>query len=264
MGLYPNLCYDIENVYSINKMMLKNIRFILVNTSHPGNIGSVARIMKNMALEKLFLVNPEKFPHENATAMASGATDILENANLTSSSDEAIKNCTLVIGTSARMRKLPQSMVTPPQIAKMITQEPKDHEIAFLFGNEKFGLNNEDLQKCHYHVRIPTVETFNSLNLAAAAQIIAYELYTHTLSDQGKSLLHTRENFATADELEGLYHHIQETMILIDFLNLKHPRQLMPRMRQIINRSRIDKDELNLLRGIMTAVWQSVKKEHKP
>lgn len=242
--------------------MLKNIRFVLVNPSHPGNIGSVARIMKNMALEKLFLVNPLQFPHVNATAMASGATDVLENAIITQSLDEAIKNCTLVIGTSARMRKLPQLMVTPQKAAEIIKQESSRKNIAILFGNEKFGLNNEDLGKCHYHVRIPTVKNFSSLNLAAAAQIIAYELYIHTLSDQGKSLLHVRKNFATAEELEGLYEHIKKTMILIGFLNPDHPRRLMPRMRQIINRSRIDKNELNLLRGIMTAIGQYTRKEN--
>lgn len=234
--------------------MNKKIRFVLVNTSHPGNIGSTARAMKTMGLESLYLVNPSQFPHENAIALASGATDILDNAQVVQSLEEALQDCNLVFGTSTRMRKMPQEMMTPKEAAQKIAKETSTTNIAFVFGSEKFGLNNEELIQCHYHVRIPTTDNFSSLNLAAAVQVIAYELYINLLNNRKEPLLHQRGNFATVDELEGLYRHIEEAMIALNFLNPKHPRQLMTRMRQIINRSRIDKDELNLLRGIMDAI----------
>src|SRR3990167_617643 len=156
--------------------MLDQIRIVLINTSHPGNIGSVARAMKTMGLVQLYLVSPLQYPHHKANEMAVGATDILEQAVVVETLDEAIADCALVVGTSARMRTIPWPLLTPREMAEKIKCEPKTSTIAILFGCEQSGLNNDALQRCHYHIHIPANPDYSSLNLAAAVQIIAYEL----------------------------------------------------------------------------------------
>ncbi len=232
---------------------MNNIRIILVSPSHAGNIGSAARAMKNMGLSELFLVNPRYFPHPDANALASRADDVLEQAVVTRTLDEALSGCSLVFGTSARIRTMSQTLLNPREAAENIIAKSQKMQIAIVFGPERIGLTNPELDRCHYHLCIPTVENFSSLNLAAAVQVIVYELRMAALKIEGYSMIIPREpeNLATADELEGLYKHIEQTMIDIEFLNPNKPRTMMKRIRHIINRAKIDKDDLNLLRGMM-------------
>ena len=156
--------------------MLDQIRIVLIRTSHPGNIGSVARAMKTMGLKQLYLVSPEQFPHDKAREMASGASDILNQAKVVSSLTEAIGHCSLVVGSSARERTIPWPLLTPREMANEIKLESPDTKVAILFGREQSGLSNEELECCHLHVQIPADPAYSSLNIAAAVQVIAYEL----------------------------------------------------------------------------------------
>ncbi|MGB0468067.1 MAG: RNA methyltransferase [Pontibacterium sp.] len=238
--------------------MLQNVRIVLVNTTHPGNIGGVARAMKNMGLHDLCLVEPKAFPDQAADARASGALDILANAKVVATIEEAISDCQLVVGTSARERHIPWPIVNPREMAAIVA--PSGQKVAVVFGREDRGLTNDELQLCHHHVHIPSVESFSSLNIAAAVQVIAYELRMAQLYPEG--LEKNRPNWGTdwdvelADhaELERMFAHLEETLVDIEFLNPDNPRQLMPRLRRLITRAVPDKIEVNVLRGILSAV----------
>jgi len=235
--------------------MLSNIRIVLVNPYHPGNIGSVARAMKNMGLNKLYLVEPRKYPHPDAIAFSSHATDVLDHAMITDSLDEAIKGCHVVYATSARFREFSKPILTSREAAQKMLDEQENSEIAILFGRERTGLFNNELMKSQYHIYIPSVETYSSLNLAAAVQVMCYELRMTHLVKQGKTKIRQqRGNEVTIEELEGLYQHIEEAMIKIGFLNPNNPRRLMPRIRRIFTRAELDKNDLDLLRGIMRSI----------
>lgn len=235
--------------------MFENIRIVLVQTSHPGNIGGVARAMKTMGLANLYLVAPLKFPHDKANEMASGAVDVLRTAKVVSSLDEAIADCSLVIGSSARMRAIPWPLLNPREMAEKIKQEPANNEIAILFGREQSGLTNEELQRCHLHIHIPANSDYSSLNLAAAVQVITYELrMLHT--DKTIESQHWDYRLATTDEMEKFFNHLQEVLIEINFLKLHAPRKLMTRLRRLFFRTRPDVMEMNILRGMLTAIQQ--------
>ena len=235
--------------------MLSNIRIVLVNPSHPGNIGAVARAMKNMGLYQLTLVQPKKFPDQEAMTFASHATDILEQAVVTNSLDEAIQGCHFVYGTSARFREFSKLVLTSREAAIQIIDEHDHSDIAILFGRERTGLLNEEILKCQYQIFIPSVEEYSSLNLAAAVQVMCYELRMTQLVSQGETHLNQQQGKeATSEELEGLYQHIQEAMISIGFLKPANPRRLMQRIRRIFARSSLDKNDVDLLRGMMSAV----------
>lgn len=235
--------------------MLDQIRIVLVNTSHPGNIGSAARAMKTMGLSQLYLVEPEQFPHEKANELASGAGDVLEQAIVVSDLDQALQDCTLVIGTSARSRAVPWPLFSPRQMGEKLQQEPSSSQIAIIFGREQSGLTNEELQRCHFHIQIPANPEYSSLNLAAAVQVVAYECrvasLTHDVSDVWDYRL------ATADEMEKFFQHLQTVLIEIDFLKMSAPRKLMTRLRRLFLRTRPDVMEMNILRGILTAIQES-------
>ncbi len=240
-------------------MSLSNIRIVLLNTTHPGNIGGAARAMKNMCLESLVLVSPREFPGEEATARAAGADDILSRARVCDSLDEALQGCHLVIGSSARSRRIAWPMLDPPTAAARLVSEAAAGEVALLFGPERTGLTNEQLDRCHFLVSIPANPEFSSLNLAGAVQVLAYEL---RLASRGSVL--PREDgvssgdspLASADDLQRLYEHLEETLIQIQFLDPQNPRKLMRRLTRLYNRARLDSNELNILRGILTAVQQ--------
>jgi tRNA (cytidine32/uridine32-2'-O)-methyltransferase len=238
---------------------MNNIRIILVETTHPGNIGATARAMKSMELSKLYLIAPKFFPHVEATARAAGADDVLAKACVTETLDEALVNCNLIIGTSARLRALPLRLISPRESAEIIKEQSENVEIAILFGRENNGLTNEELLRCHYHINIPTNINFTSLNLASAVQIIAYELYT-VIGDKNnltqKSLV--TDEFATAEDAALLYEQLQRTLIDIGFLNSQHPRQLMQRLKRLFNRAILEKKEVNILRGILAKVQKLV------
>lgn len=241
---------------SIN--MLQQIRVVLVNTTHPGNIGSAARAMMTMGLENLVLVAPKQFPHPKANEMASGAGSILQSAKVVSTLQEAVADCNLVVGTSARDRNIPWPLLPPRQMAEKIAKEPAESQIAVVFGQEQSGLTNEELQMCHWHIQIPANPDYSSLNLAAAVQVIAYELRVASLQHEVISE-EWDYRFANADEMERMFQHMETVLQQVDFLKLNAPRKLMTRLRRFFLRARPDVMEINIFRGIMTAV-QDLKK----
>ncbi|MFC6671655.1 RNA methyltransferase [Marinobacterium aestuariivivens] len=238
--------------------MLENIRIVLVNTTHPGNIGGVARAMKNMGLSDLCLVAPKSFPSEVADARASGATDVLERGRVVDSLERAVEDCHLVVGTSARGRHIPWPVIDPRELAGIVSEVRPGLRVAIVFGREDRGLTNEELQCCHHHVHIPAQEGFSSLNLAAAVQVIAYELRMMVLSghpvDAPRWGTAWDIDLAESGELERMFDHLERTLVEIEFLDPDNPRQLMPRLRRLLLRSVPDKVEVNVLRGILTAV----------
>ena len=245
--------------------MLDRIRIVLVNTTHPGNIGGTARAMKNMGLTDLCLVQPKHFPHEDADARSSGATDILESARVVESFDEAVADCHVVVGTSARERHIPWPLVNPRELASQFSAQLSSDEksrVAVVFGREDRGLTNEELQRCHLHVHIPTNESFSSLNVAAAVQVIAYELrmvlVEQAQAEQPQWGTRWDIELATNDEIERMFAHLESTLVRLEFLNPDNPRQLMPRLRRLLLRSVPDQVEVNVLRGILKQVNRAI------
>jgi len=235
-----------------------NVSIVLVNTSHPGNIGACARAMKNMGFSKLTLVQPEDFPSGIAVGRAVSAIDILENAMVVDTLQDAVADCGLVIGASARSRRIPWPMLSPEQTARKVTAENKQNKAALVFGREDAGLNNDELQLCHFHVQIPADPAYSSLNLAAAVMVICYELRKFALAenDCGER---AEDDFwdqekATGTQVEHFYEHLERVMIAINFHDPKNPRQLMQRMRRLFSRIRIDVMEMNILRGILSNI----------
>jgi tRNA (cytidine32/uridine32-2'-O)-methyltransferase len=236
---------------SKEKIMLDKIRIVLINTSHPGNIGSAARAMKTMGLKNLYLVDPVSFPNRKADEMASNADDIVKNAVVVKTLDEAVADCTLIVGTSTRSRTIPWPLQTPREFATNTAANPE--KIAILFGREQSGLTNEELHRCHYHIQIPSNPEYSSLNLASAVQVIAYELYVASLQNVEEK---TESDYpwSSAEQMEGFFEHLQTVLIELDFLKLEAPRQLMTRLRRLFLRSRLDTMEMNIMRGILTAI----------
>ncbi|MFC0708513.1 tRNA (cytosine(32)/uridine(32)-2'-O)-methyltransferase TrmJ [Azorhizophilus paspali] len=251
-------------------MLLQNIRVVLVNTSHPGNIGGAARAMRNMGLSRLYLVAPEDFPSGEAVARASGATDILDNAQVVATLEEALVGCTLALGTSARDRRIPWPLLDPRECAATcLEQVGQGAEVALVFGREYAGLTNEELQRCQFHVHIPSDSSFSSLNLAAAVQVLVYEVRMAWLAAEGvpskQEKLETTAMLnslpATMDELELFYGHLESTLVEIGFLDPEKPRHLMSRLRRLYGRSGISKLEMNILRGILTETQKAARGE---
>ncbi|MES9826797.1 MAG: RNA methyltransferase [Candidatus Thiodiazotropha sp.] len=233
--------------------MLKNIRIVLVDTSHPGNIGAVARAMKNMSLRQLHLVTPQHYPHQEATSRASGADDLLNNACVAGSLDEALTGCRLVVGTSARSRSIDWPIVTPREAAAKLVQEARLGDVALVFGRERSGLTNSELDRCTFLVHIPTNEDYSSLNLGAAVQILAYEIYLAQQQDPTfKS--DTQRDLATADMLQGFHEHLAQALDDIGFTDPRQSQKLLRRLRSLFQRARPDKDEINIMRGILSAM----------
>jgi TrmH family RNA methyltransferase len=229
------------------------ISFVLVEPTHPGNIGATARAMKNMGLTDLRLVRPKFFPSIDATARASGAEDVLENAKVCEELEEAIGDCGLVVGTSARSRHLPWEMVEPRACAELVRDAAQKSRVAILFGSERTGLTNVELARCNLLVTIPTDMAYSSLNLAMAAQVIAYEI--HLAMRLSPPAQPEREvPLATAEEMTRLYAHLEEVMDEIDFHDRHGGGHLMARVRRLFNRATLDQNEMNILRGILTAV----------
>ena len=230
---------------------MKQPRIVLVNTSHPGNIGAAARAMKNMGLSELCLVDPQRYPCAEATARASGADDLLARAKCFGTLDAAIADAALVIGASARSRSLPVPMLDPRACAKLVYEQPEAQAVAILFGRERTGLTNEELDRCHYLVQIPSNPDYSSLNIAAAVQIIVYEL--RLLAGDGVNADPAAIDYATAQQMEHFYQHLEETLVELAFLDPANPKQLMRRLRRLFGRTRPDQNEINILRGILTA-----------
>lgn len=230
-----------------------SIRIVLVEPRHPGNIGAVARAMKNMGLRELRLVRPAFFPHTDATARASGADDVLESAQVYEQFDEAIADCGLVVGTSARQRYLPWNLVEPRECAAQIVQAARSGGAAVVFGAERTGLTNVELERCNLLMTIPTDAQYSSLNLAMAVQVAAYELWLATRP--GAPEPPARDvPLASAEEMTRLYTHIEQVLEEIDFRDRTGGGYLMSRIRRLFNRAQLDQNEMNILRGILTAV----------
>ncbi|WP_295471153.1 tRNA (cytosine(32)/uridine(32)-2'-O)-methyltransferase TrmJ [uncultured Pseudomonas sp.] len=250
--------------------MLQNIRVVLVGTTHPGNIGGAARAMKNMGLSRLVLVEPRVFPSPEADARASGADDILASTQVVASLEEALVGCSLVLGTSARDRSLPWPMLDPRESGmKVVEQAALGQEVALVFGREHAGLTNEELQRCHYHVHIQSNPEFSSLNLAAAVQVLSYEVRMAWLAAAEQASVAVDApgrdvELATMDEMEGFYAHLEQTLVAIGFLDPEKPRHLMARLRRLYARSEVERPELSILRGILTETQKAARGEpHK-
>ena len=235
-----------------------SIRIVLVETTHPGNIGAVARAMKNMGLDELALVKPKHFPHKDATARASGAVGVLKNALVVASLREALTDCVYVAGASARPRTIEWPSMGPRECAQRLQLENEVGSVAAVFGPEKSGLHNDDLDLCHTLLTIPTDPDFSSLNLAMAVQVLCYELRVAGTVDAGP-VVESEASPATAAEMEHFYTHLEQVMTDIKFLDTDNPRYLMRRLRRLFNRARPDKNEVNILRGLLTAVDRTRK-----
>ena len=241
-----------------------NIRIVLVNTTHPGNIGGAARAMKNMGLAELYLVEPKEYPAPRAVWRAAAARDILDGATIVETVDEAIAYCGLVVGTSARERRIPWPLLNPRECGEKIYRESATHKTALLFGREDRGLTNEELQKCHYHVHIPSNPDYSSLNLATAVQVLAYEVRMASLADeQGNlpALTDWDQPPVKSADLEYFHEHLGITMAELKFYDPENPKQVLTRMRRLFNRVRMDEMEVSILRGLLTAVQRKIDRK---
>jgi len=236
-------------------MDLDNVHIVLVETSHPGNIGAAARAMKTMGLSSLRLVRPRYFPSAEASTRASSATDVLAAAQVFESLDDALADCGHVLGASARMRSLPWPLVGAREGAGIAAEYASRTPVAVVFGRERNGLSNEELERCHQLVNIPANPEYSSLNLAASVQIMAYEL--RMTGDVPPLPSDSDSPPASGREMEDLYRHLQETMLQTGFLDPKAPRLLMRRMRRMFNRARLEQVEVNILRGLLGAAQGS-------
>lgn len=229
---------------------LAQVRIVMVNTTHPGNIGAAARAMRNMGLSDLALVGPKIFPSDEATARAAGAVDILERAKIHASLADAIADRVLVIGASARRRAIAWPELDPRAAAGLTLAQSVP--TAILFGREHSGLTNEEMELCHYLLHIPCDPEFSSLNVSAAIQVVAYELRMAALA--GSKADESARHLASAEQMAGFYEHLEETLFGIRFLHEKKAApSLMRRIKRIFNRASLEQEEIHLLRGILSA-----------
>lgn len=230
--------------------MLSNIRIVLVETTHPGNIGAVARAMKNMKMSNLYLVAPKIFPSADATSRASGADDVLAAAVLCGSLQEAIADCQTVIGASARLRTIEWPEINPRECASKLVVEARQHQVAIIFGRENSGLKNHELDLCRYLLKIPCNSEYSSLNIAAAVQVVCYELFV-AFGQEVSVNQESEEILATSEQMESFYRHLYQTLCDIGFMHPDKSRSIMRRLRRIYNRTRLETKELDILRGIL-------------
>ncbi|XKM14201.1 tRNA (cytosine(32)/uridine(32)-2'-O)-methyltransferase TrmJ [Orbaceae bacterium ac157xtp] len=241
--------------------ILNNIKIVLVETSHTGNMGSAARAMKTMGLTNLCLVNPVIKPDSQAISLAAGASDIIKNAQIYPTVEQAVADCELVIGTSARSRSLQWPHLDSTESGKVIVSYALNHQqVALVFGRERVGLTNEELQKCDYHVSIPANPEYSSLNLAMSVQIFCYEIRMAMLAAEStiQAQKETTE-YPKNDDLERFYQHLNTTLVKTGFINPNHQGQIMGRLRRLYARARVEKQELNILRGILTSIDKNLK-----
>ena len=248
---------------SLEQNGLKSVRIVLVETSHTGNIGSAARAMKTMGLSDLCLVNPLIKPDSQAIALAAGASEIIHHAQIVSSLEEAVADCRLVIGTSARSRSLQWPMLEPRECGEKIIAEAHSAKVALVFGRERIGLTNEERQKCHYHVTIPANPDYSSLNLAMSVQVLCYEIRMAYLAALAKEqTAYPQSDYPLEADLERFYTHLEEVLNEVHFIRSTNPGQIMGRLRRLFTRARPEGQELNILRGILTSVEKTIGKEN--
>lgn len=233
--------------------LLDNIRVVLSHTTHPGNIGAAARAMKTMGLSRLYLVSPKSFPDAQATAMASGAVDVLDNARVCESLDEALRGTVLAAALTTRPRDLPHEIYDARRAARALVEQGRRQEVAIVFGTEMSGLTIAQVSKCQVLVRIPANADYASLNVAAAVQVMAYELRM-AVPEVEKIPPSPAYEPASFEEIEMLYRHLESTLVASGFLDPDQPKRLMQRLRRLFARSRLEKEEVSILRGMLKSM----------
>ena len=239
--------------------LLNSVKVVLVGTTHPGNIGATARAMKNMGILDLALVEPKEFPSDVATFRAKAAKDILEKASVHTSLEEAISECELVVGTSARERTVPWPALNPREAAEEMHKSSLNGKVAIVFGREDRGLTNEELGLCNFHVHIPSDPEYSSLNLSQAVQILAYEIRLSYLQDRHVNKEYWDVELANNEQTERLINHMDELMQEVDFYDVENPRKLLVRVRRFFKRSKIDVMEANIFRGLFATIQKKLK-----
>jgi len=239
------------------------LRFVLVETSRAGNIGAAARAIKTMGFSELVLVSPrEEDPlhHEEAIAFASGANDVLSKARIVDSLDEALAGCNLTVALTARLREFSPPLRSPRALAEQLHADTS-LRCALVFGSERFGLSNEQVERCNALVSIPVNAEYASLNLAQAVQILAYECRVAAMGEQREAMgIGFQGEAASAEQVEGLFRHLEQALIEIEFLDPDHPKKLMPRLRRLFSRTGLETEEVNILRGIATQIIERRKR----
>ncbi len=243
-------------------MMLERVKVVLVGTTHSGNIGSAARAMKVMGLSQMVLVDPQCQLDAQAIALAAGASEIALNAQIYPTLEAAVADCGLVVGTSARSRTLEWPMLEPRECGEKLISEANQHSVAMVFGRERTGLTNDELQLCHYHVCVPANPEYSSLNLAMAVQLLSYEVRMAYLALQQSSQSSTlQEEYPRHQELERFYAHLEQVIMQTEFISAQQPGQVMNKLRRMFTRARPEAQEINILRGILTSVQKSISRK---
>ena len=239
--------------------LLDKIRVVLIRTSEPGNIGSAARAMKTMGLSHLVLVDPVEFPSAKATARASGADDLLARATVVSTLAEALAGCDLVMGTSARLRDLPWPLLDPRQAAsKALDYCAETEAIAIVFGSERSGMTNEEMDQCQFQIHIPANESYSSLNLAASVQVLAYEMRMTQLAVLEHEVSQREEQLASREEMERFYEHLFGVMQAVGYYRPEQPKLLRRRVNKLFNRPMMSHAEVQIMRGFLSMIEQSL------
>lgn len=238
---------------------LDHIRVVLVEPRHPGNIGAAARALRTMGLSRLWLVAPARFPDPQAEWRAAGGVDVLRSTQVVATVDEAISDCSLVIGTSTRQRRIPWPVLSAPDAAAQIVAAPSARPIAILFGREASGLQNDELQRCHFHLQIDADPTYSSLNLAMAVQVVAYEIHRAALAAPSTGAAWDRLP-ATVKEIEALLDHLETLLVEVEFLDPANPGQTMTRFRRLLARIHPDDTEVKMLRGVLTEIQRKLRR----
>ncbi|ELD3369451.1 tRNA (cytosine(32)/uridine(32)-2'-O)-methyltransferase TrmJ [Vibrio cholerae] len=242
--------------------MLERVKVVLVGTTHSGNIGSAARAMKVMGLSQMVLVDPQCQVDAQAIALAAGASEIALNAQIYPRLEAAVADCGLVVGTSARSRTLEWPMLEPRECGEKLISEANQHSVAMVFGRERTGLTNDELQLCHYHVCVPANPEYSSLNLAMAVQLLSYEVRMAYLALQQSSQSSTlQEEYPRHQELERFYAHLEQVIMQTEFISAQQPGQVMNKLRRMFTRARPEAQEINILRGILTSVQKSISRK---
>lgn len=243
-------------------MMLERVKVVLVGTTHSGNIGSAARAMKVMGLSQMVLVDPQCQVDAQAIALAAGASEIALNAQIYPTLEAAVADCGLVVGTSARSRTLEWPMLEPRECGEKLISEANQHSVAMVFGRERTGLTNDELQLCHYHVCVPANPEYSSLNLAMAVQLLSYEVRMAYLALQQSSQSSTlQEEYPRHQELERFYAHLEQVIMQTEFISAQQSGQVMNKLRRMFTRARPEAQEINILRGILTSVQKSISRK---
>ncbi len=239
--------------------MFENIRIVLVNTHHPGNIGAAARAMKNMGLNSLYLVSPIDFPSFEASQRASSATDILEKAVVVDNLADALEGCALVCGTTARLRSVEWPQVDARECGELLYAESQQHEVALVFGRERTGLHNDELELCQTLVNIPTGKAYSSLNLAQAVQVLSYEILmasglggAEPKQAKGKIVQDKKDKPANVEQLEGMYAHFLDALTQMNFFGKRNPEHIMRKIRCLFGKARPTLREVQIMRGILS------------